>query len=83
MIRASLTDLPPVFDGIEAVCFDAFGTLVEITDRRQAFRSLFNALSPEKRRALKHRLMREDRPFTHWPEALEAEVDPRALLAGC
>ena len=36
MIRASLTDLPPIFDGIEAVCFDAFGTLVQITDKRQA-----------------------------------------------
>lgn len=24
--------------------------------------------------------MREDRPFTHWPEALGAEVDPRVLL---
>ena len=80
MTPASVTDLPSVFDGIEAVCFDAFGTLVEITDRRQAFRPLFNALSPEKRRALKDRLMREDRPFTHWPEALGAEVDPRVLL---
>ena len=80
MIRASVTDLPPVFDGIEAVCFDAFGTMVEITDKRQAFRPLFKALSPEKRRELKHRLMREDRPFTQWPEALGAEVDPLVLL---
>ena len=80
MTPASLTDLPPAFDGIEAVCFDAFGTLVEITDKRQAFRPLFKALSPEKRRELKHRLMREDRPFTHWPEALGAEVHPRVLL---
>lgn len=30
------SDLSPIFDGIEAVCFDAFGTLVEITDRRKA-----------------------------------------------
>ena len=80
MTPASLTDLPPVFDGIEAVCFDAFGTLVEITDRQQAFRPLFKALTPEKRRALKHRLMREDRPFTDWPDALGAEVDPMTLL---
>ena len=27
------SDLPPIFDGIEAVCFDTFGTLVEITDK--------------------------------------------------
>lgn len=80
MTPASLTDLPPIFDGIEAVCFDAFGTLVEITDKRQAFRPLFKALPPAKRRELKHRLMREDRPFTDWPEALGAEVDPRVLL---
>ena len=80
MIQASRTDLPLFFDGIEAVCFDAFGTLVEIPDKRRAFRPLFKALSPEKRRALKHRLMREDRPFTGWPEALGAEVDPRVLL---
>lgn len=77
---ASLTDLPPIFDGIEAVCFDAFGTLVEITDKRRAFRPLFKALSPEKRRELKHRLLREDRSFTHWPEALGVEVDPLVLL---
>jgi len=50
--RVSVTDLPPVLDGIEAVCFDAFGTLVEITDKRQAFRPLFKALSSEKRREL-------------------------------
>lgn len=80
MIRASVTDLPPIFDGIEAVCFDAFGTLVEITDKQQALRPLFKALSPEKRRELKHRLMREDRPFTHWPEALGVEIAPMTLL---
>ncbi len=80
MTPASVTDLPPIFDGIEAVCFDAFGTLVEITDKRQAFRPLFKALSSEKRRELKQRLMREDWPFTHWPDALGAKVDPRVLL---
>lgn len=80
MTPASVTDLPPVFDGIEAVCFDAFGTLVEIIDKQQAFLPLFRAVPPEKRRELKHRLMREDRPFTDWPEALGAEVDPMTLL---
>ena len=80
MTQASVTELPPVFDGIEAVCFDAFGTLVEITGRRQPFRPLFKALSPQKRHELKYRLMREDRAFTDWPDALGAEVDPRELL---
>tara|TARA_B100000965_G_scaffold389567_1_gene395361 strand:+ start:563 stop:766 length:204 start_codon:yes stop_codon:yes gene_type:complete len=46
--------LPPIFDGIEVVCFDAFGTLVEITDKRQAFVPLFRALPSDKRRELKH-----------------------------
>lgn len=80
VIAASVTDLPPIFDGIEAVCFDAFGTLVEITDRRQAFVPLFRALPSEKRRELKHRLMREDRLFTDWPEVLGVEVSPHTLL---
>lgn len=80
MTPASVIDLPPIFDGIEAVCFDAFGTLVEITDRQQAFRPLFKALTPDKRRELKHRLMREDRPFTDWPKELGVEVDPYVLL---
>lgn len=74
-----MTGLPPIFDGIEAVCFDAFGTLVEITDKRKAFVPLFRALPSEKRRELKHRLMREDRPFTDWPRALGVEMDSYAL----
>ena len=45
-----------------------------------AFRPLFKALTLDKRRELKHRLMREDRPFTDWPEALGVEVDPYVLL---
>ncbi|MEX3017946.1 hypothetical protein [Gymnodinialimonas hymeniacidonis] len=57
MTVASVTDLPPVFDGIEAVCFDAFGTLVEITDKRQAFVPLFRASSPGKRRMLEYRVI--------------------------
>jgi FMN phosphatase YigB (HAD superfamily) len=77
---ASVTDLPSIFDGTEAVCFDAFGTLVEITDKQQAFRPLFKDLTPNKRRELKQRLMRKDRPFTDWPEALGVEVDPYVLL---
>ncbi len=80
MIAASVTDLPPIFEGIEAVCFDAFGTLVEITDRQQAFVPLFRALPSDKRRELKHRLMREDRLMVDWPEALGVEVSPHTLL---
>ncbi len=72
--------LPSVFDGIEAVCFDAFGTLVEITDKRQAFVPLFRALSADKRRELKHRLMRETQAVDDWPELLGVEVDDMTRL---
>ncbi|WP_272903504.1 hypothetical protein [Sulfitobacter sp. M220] len=41
MTPASVTDLPSIFDGIEAVCFDAFGTLVEM-------RFIFCALAKER-----------------------------------
>jgi len=34
----SWTDVPP--SGIRAICFDAFGTLVEITDKRRPFHAL-------------------------------------------
>ncbi len=37
-MMVSDTDLSSVFDRIDAVCFDALGTLVEITDKQQAFR---------------------------------------------
>ncbi|MEJ6393843.1 HAD-IA family hydrolase [Gymnodinialimonas sp. 2305UL16-5] len=69
-----------IFDGIEAVCFDAFGTLVEIEDKRGAFRVLLKALSLDKRRELKNRLMRETRPLMDWPEALGVDVAPDTLL---
>jgi HAD superfamily hydrolase (TIGR01509 family) len=77
---ASVTDLPPAFDGIEAVCFDAFGTLVEITDPQQTFVPLFRALPTDKRRELKHRLMREAQAVSDWPALLGVEVDPITML---
>ena len=80
MTVASVTDLPPVFDGIKAVCFNAFGTLVEITDRRGAYLPLLRALPGAARLELKRRLMREDRATADWPAALGIEVDG-ALLA--
>ncbi len=80
MTVASVIDLPPVFDGIEAVCFDAFGTLVEIANPQQAFVPLFRALPADKRRELKHRLMREAQAVHDWPMLLGAEVDPITML---
>lgn len=80
MTVACRTDLPPRFDGIEAVCFDAFGTLVEIADRQQPFRYLFKARPPEKRRELARKLLREDRQMVDWPEVLGAEVTALAKI---
>ena len=40
---------------------------------------LFRALPADKRRELKHRLMREDRSFTDWPKALGVEMDAYAM----
>lgn len=80
MTVASVTDLPPAFHGIEAVCFDAFGTLVEIANPQQAFVPLFRALPADKRRELKHRLMREAQAVDDWPMLLGAEVDPITML---
>ncbi|MEO0999715.1 MAG: HAD family hydrolase [Pseudomonadota bacterium] len=76
---ASRDPLPPALEGIEAVAFDAFGTLVEIRDRRRAFVPLLRALEEGARRALTHRLMREARAVDAWPEALGIAVDPAVI----
>ncbi len=69
-------DLPHVFDGIGAVCFDAFGTLVEIMDRPGAFLPLLRALPGAARLELKYRLKREDRSSIDWPDLLGVKVNP-------
>lgn len=66
-------------EGASAVCFDAFGTLVEIRDRRSAFRPLLGALPDSKRAQFKHRLMREDRELGGWPVALGFPVNQKVL----
>lgn len=62
-----------------AVCFDAFGTLVEIVDQRRPFVPLLRSLPQVKRRELKYRLMREDRDPSSWPAALGIETEPLIL----
>ena len=44
---------------IKAICFDAFGTLVDITDKRRPFRHLLDNLEGDARQSLQHRIMRE------------------------
>ena len=48
--------LPP---SIKAICFDAFGTLVDITDKRRPFRRLLDNLEGDTQQRLQHRIMRE------------------------
>ncbi|TFL16548.1 HAD family hydrolase [Jannaschia formosa] len=66
-------------DGIRAICFDAFGTLVEITARRHPYRLLLKTLPPEARREFRRRAMREDRPTPEWPKALDADVPSEVM----
>lgn len=80
MTQASVTDLPPIFDGIEAVCFDAFGTLVEIAEKRGSVWQLFKAVPPANRAELKHRLMREPRSIYDWIELYGVDDDPLVAL---
>ena len=51
---------------IKAVCFDAFGTLVEIADRRHVGARLMRLAPKDVRSNLKRRLLVEDRPPEHW-----------------
>jgi len=44
---------------IKAICFDAFGTLVDITDKRWPYRKLLDLLPTDRNQALKYRVMRE------------------------
>jgi len=44
---------------IKTICFDAFGTLVEIKDKRRSHAALIRHLTPRNRARLKHVIMRE------------------------
>lgn len=57
--------------GIEAVCFDAFGTLVEITEGKGFGRRLLRLVASHERRKFKERLMREDRSVAEWCSLFE------------
>lgn len=74
---------PEHFEGISAVCFDAFDTLVEIGDRRAAFRPLIKALPARQRAAFLRRVMREDRDLNNWPSALGVHVDQGVMSEVC
>lgn len=53
-------------DEFDAVCFDAFGTLVEITDRRNASGKVLRSFPLREIRKIKQRLLCENRKATGW-----------------
>ena len=71
--------LPPALDGIKGICFDCYGTLFEITDRRRPYEPLIDALPREKQNEFRSRIMREDRCTADWPAALGFEVSPDTI----
>ena len=76
-----MIDLDEILNDIDAVCFDAFGTVVEITDKRGPYARLFRALPRDARMDLKHRLMREPLDLGAWCSQVNAEVS-EDVLAG-
>lgn len=76
-----MIDLDEILNGIDAVCFDAFGTVVEITDKRRPYARLLRALPRDARMDLKHRLMREPLDLDIWCSQVNAEVS-EDMLAG-
>ena len=59
---------------IAAVCFDCYGTLVEITQKKRPYRAFISSLAPEYQQEFRDRLMREDRPTKNWPTAIDVSV---------
>ncbi|QBY01424.1 HAD family hydrolase [Rhodophyticola sp. CCM32] len=53
--------IPESVSRYEAVCFDLFGTLVEVSDQRGVWRDVLALVPCEKRRQFGHRILRENR----------------------
>jgi HAD superfamily hydrolase (TIGR01549 family) len=75
-----MINLDETLGGVDAVCFDAFGTLFEITGKRRPYARLFRALPKDARKDLKYRLMREPLDLSAWCSQVNAKVSD-AMLA--
>lgn len=53
-------DLDIALEGVDLVCFDLFGTLVEILDRRRPHRHLLSGIDAEERTGWRRRVMTEE-----------------------
>ena len=74
MTMARMTHVSNLPQGIEAVCFDAFGTLVEITESKGVGRRLLGLVASHQRREFKVRLMCEERNIAEWCALFEIRV---------
>ncbi len=66
--------LPEVMNDIDAVCFDCYSTLVEITQKKRPYRAFISSLAPASQKDFRNRLMREGRPAVNWPTAIDVSV---------
>lgn len=69
--------VPDVLRDIDVICFDVFGTLIEITDRRRPFAHLKRKMTPEK--ALKFRRLAMTTEMTL--SEIDAELQGGATVA--
>ena len=77
--RETERSLLKVLHGIGAVCFDAFGTLVEIRDKRRAYAPLLRAVAKSSRVTLKNRLMRECVELEDWSREIGDAIPSKVL----
>jgi len=69
----------PLNPKIKAVCFDAFGTLVEIKDKRRSHAALIKHTPREARAQLKHVIMRKPFTIEACIEAFAPKLDRRIV----
>ena len=69
--------VPDVFRDIDVICFDVFGTLIEITDRRRPFAHLKRKMTPEKVSRFRRMAMTTGLTLAE----LDAEIEGGATIA--
>ncbi|WP_243614792.1 HAD family hydrolase [Shimia aestuarii] len=70
-----------VLDGIELICFDLFGTLVEITDRRRPFASLRRNIALDKVARMRRLAMTTDLALEEIDEAIQGGATVDKIVA--
>jgi len=70
-----------VLEGIELICFDLFGTLVEITDRRRPFASLRRNMALDKVARMRRLAMTTDLALEEIDEAIQGGATVDKIVA--